>query len=79
MTFSVCHHPLKLFLNITLKNFHFNSAADPRPMMVGLGRIELPTSRLSGVRSNHLSYRPYGLPHCYPLPHAEEDTGEGDN
>ena len=29
--------------------------------MVGLGRIELPTSRLSGVRSNHLSYRPYGL------------------
>ena len=29
--------------------------------MVGLGRIELPTSRLSGVRSNHLSYRPDGL------------------
>ena len=29
--------------------------------VVGLGRIELPTSRLSGVRSNHLSYRPYGL------------------
>ncbi len=26
--------------------------------MVGLGRIELPTSRLSGVRSNQLSYRP---------------------
>ena len=26
--------------------------------MVGLGRLELPTSRLSGVRSNHLSYRP---------------------
>ena len=26
--------------------------------MVGLGRFELPTSRLSGVRSNHLSYRP---------------------
>ena len=25
---------------------------------VGLGRVELPTSRLSGVRSNHLSYRP---------------------
>jgi hypothetical protein len=33
----------------------------PRPTrihVVGLGRIELPTSRLSGVRSNHLSYRP---------------------
>ena len=30
-------------------------------VLVGLGRIELPTSRLSGVRSNHLSYRPFGL------------------
>src|SRR5207247_6584472 len=30
--------------------------------VVGLGRIELPTSRLSGVRSNHLSYRPCGPP-----------------
>ena len=27
-------------------------------MMVGLGGLEPPTSRLSGVRSNHLSYRP---------------------
>ena len=26
--------------------------------LVGLGRLELPTSRLSGVRSNQLSYRP---------------------
>ena len=26
--------------------------------VVGLGRIELPTSPLSGVRSNQLSYRP---------------------
>ena len=26
--------------------------------MVGLGGLEPPTSRLSGVRSNHLSYRP---------------------
>ena len=25
---------------------------------MGLGRLELPTSPLSGVRSNHLSYRP---------------------
>ena len=33
---------------------------DPVPgrNMVGLGRVELPTSRLSGVRSNQLSYRP---------------------
>jgi hypothetical protein len=28
------------------------------PIMVGLGRLELPTSPLSGVRSNQLSYRP---------------------
>ena len=31
-------------------------------LMVGLGRVELPTSRLSGVRSNQLSYRPVSLP-----------------
>jgi hypothetical protein len=29
-----------------------------RKNMVGLGGLEPPTSRLSGVRSNHLSYRP---------------------
>ena len=29
--------------------------------MVGLDRLELSTSRLSGVRSNHLSYRPSAL------------------
>ena len=28
------------------------------PLMVGRGGLEPPTSRLSGVRSNHLSYRP---------------------
>ena len=28
------------------------------PGLVGLGRLERPTSRLSGVRSNQLSYRP---------------------
>src|SRR5690606_13289522 len=27
-------------------------------ILVGLGRLELPTSPLSGVRSNQLSYRP---------------------
>ena len=26
--------------------------------VVGLGRVELPTSALSGLRSNQLSYRP---------------------
>jgi len=30
--------------------------------VVGLGRFELPTSPLSGVRSNQLSYRPGKMP-----------------
>ena len=30
----------------------------PTHEIVGQGRVELPTSRLSGVRSNHLSYWP---------------------
>ena len=30
--------------------------------MVGLGQLERPTSPLSGVRSNHLSYRPEASP-----------------
>ena len=30
----------------------------PHALTMGLGRVELPTSRLSGVRSNHLSYGP---------------------
>jgi hypothetical protein len=29
-----------------------------RANMVGLGRLELPTSRLSSARSNQLSYKP---------------------
>jgi hypothetical protein len=35
-------------------------------LMVGLGRIELPTSPLSGVRSSQLSYRPVGAPFREP-------------
>ena len=38
--------------------------------MVGLGRFELPTSRLSGVRSNQLSYRPCGFCGAKPNPIA---------
>ena len=30
----------------------------PRPIMVGLGGLEPPTSRLSSARSNQLSYKP---------------------
>ena len=38
---------------------HILSDLAPVLDMVGLGRFELPTSRLSGVRSNRLSYRPF--------------------
>ena len=39
-----------------------NPKSDIRNLfLVGLGRIELPTSPLSGVRSSQLSYRPDGL------------------
>ena len=36
---------------------------EANPNMVGLGRLERPTSPLSGVRSNHLSYRPRMIRH----------------
>ncbi len=36
----------------------YRRACDCKRILVGLGRLELPTSPLSGVRSNHLSYRP---------------------
>ena len=41
---------------------------------VGQGRVELPTSRLSGVRSNHLSYWPSQVTACAalgPLPRRD--------
>ena len=38
-----------------------NRKSEIRNLLVGLGRVELPTSRLSGVRSNQLSYRPMSL------------------
>ncbi len=41
--------------------FRLLSSETPFLVMVGLDRIELSTSRLSGVRSNHLSYRPIPL------------------
>ena len=42
--------------------------------LMGLGRVELPTSRLSGVRSNHLSYRPGRDLKIYPLTDDESTT-----
>jgi hypothetical protein len=45
-------HPL---LKCGLRNFN----SELRVQLVGLDRFELSTSRLSGVRSNQLSYRPF--------------------
>ena len=36
----------------------YTPVALTNPRVVGLGRFELPTSRLSGARSDQLSYRP---------------------
>lgn len=43
-------------------------------VMVGLDRIELSTSRLSGVCSNHLSYRPKGSNNPNPRPEWQIET-----
>jgi hypothetical protein len=39
-----------------------NRSHHPKQEMVGLGRLELPTSRLSSARSNQLSYKPEAEP-----------------
>ncbi len=44
--------------------------------LVGLGRLELPTSRLSGVRSNHLSYRPESVSPALAI-HERKRNGDG--
>ena len=38
------------------------------PILMGLSGLEPPTSRLSGVRSNRLSYKPIGIRHPPALP-----------
>jgi hypothetical protein len=47
---------------LALSQLSYGPIPEPQHLLekevVGLGRVELPTSRLSGVRSNHLSYRP---------------------
>src|ERR1700682_4767085 len=42
-------------------------AAEQR-RLVGLGRLELPTSRLSSARSNQLSYKPLTREACWRAP-----------
>ena len=45
------------------------------PRLVGLGRLERPTSPLSGVRSNHLSYRPVSAKDSLRLEVAGRQSG----
>ena len=50
----------------------------PEPKdMVGRGGLEPPTSRLSGVRSNHLSYRPKAGPRLRRTPEGQALRGAG--
>jgi hypothetical protein len=55
----------------TLNCWTLPTGPKPPVKMVGLGRFELPTSRLSGVRSNQLSYRPLG-PYLRSLRYVKE-------
>ena len=45
--------------------------------MVGLGGFELPTSPLSGVRSNQLSYRPEAWIAAFPRGKARKEAPLG--
>ena len=48
-----------LFLIFDLRHYSvFKVLPHPLRMQVGLSGLEPPTSRLSGVRSNRLSYKP---------------------
>ncbi len=47
-----------LVANQALSQLSYTPDQNSTRYLVGLGRLELPTSRLSGVRSNQLSYRP---------------------
>ena len=49
-----CH----FFFCVVFKEHFASVFSAAKNKMVGLGRLELLTSRLSGVRSNQLSYRP---------------------
>ena len=51
----------QLFRTVPGESHHDETGGELVFSMVGLGRLELPTSRLSGVRSNQLSYRPLSL------------------
>ena len=50
--------PNIVFLSRKIVGTISSTFVSPKKFVVGLGRLELPTSRLSGERSNQLSYRP---------------------
>ena len=50
--------PTELWPPVTTRGWASGGIGDHAEGMVGPGRLELPTSRLSGVRSNQLSYGP---------------------
>ena len=47
-----------------------------RRSVVGLGRLELPTSRLSSARSNQLSYKPQRSPHDEERDNSSRASGD---
>jgi hypothetical protein len=57
--------PARLRLRYGAAAFVQERPAEPKLLeqrrLVGLGRLELPTSRLSSARSNQLSYKPLTL------------------
>ena len=46
------------WLSVKIYDFNLSPNQFKELVVVGRGGLEPPTSRLSGVRSNHLSYRP---------------------
>ena len=57
-------------------NFDFAAGADRQ--MVGTGRFELPTSRLSVVRSNQLSYAPEAVANHLSSLSGRDSLGGGE-
>ena len=51
--------------NFSFLIFHFSLQA--KPAVVGSNGLEPSTSRLSGVRSNHLSYEPISVAGSFPI------------
>ena len=62
-------HPLRGFPSLSFQYLFIFSSAGPLCLpAMGLSGLEPPTSRLSGVRSNRLSYKPFLIWHPPALP-----------